>query len=430
MAGVLGDPRAALRGALLFCDPRAALRGALLAALLLGHTGCHSHDCTRGEPCAAAAAGSSATADAGANVVQSGAACVTQSVHALRGPAKPVDVVFVIDNSGSMNEEITQVRESLNRDFAAIIAQSGVDFRVIMISRFGTDGTDVCIEPPLGGAACSAGLAATNNMANRAFFHYDQAIGSTDGLCQVLATLDTPDQSGRAPNGWRAWLRPEAAKAFVIITDDSAQCEFREGSTLVQLGGVGADPYEDALAFHRALLAKAGAEFGQAPDARYQFFSIVGMAPNDAPTQPFFPYDGLRSETCDTAPSAGLMYQALSIATDALRYPVCEGRSFDAAFRVLARSVIQASKADCVFELPQAPAEHTLELSTVNLEYRPGDGSPGRRFDQVDAPAACKTDHSFYIRDRIELCPGACRVVQGDPMPEVNVLYGCMIVPE
>jgi hypothetical protein len=75
-----------------------------------------------------------------------------------------------------------------------------------------------------------------------------------------------------------------------------------------------------------------------------------------------------------------------------------------------------------------------LVLPTVNLEYRPGngdgDGAAARSFGQVDSPAACKDDHSFYVRDHIELCPAACKLVQADAAPEVNVLYGCMIVPE
>ena len=128
--------------------------------------------------------------------------------------------------------------------------------------------------------------------------------------------------------------------------------------------------------------------------------------------------------TCDTAPTPGLSYQALSVITDALRYPVCEGRTFDSVFRVLARSVIQASKADCVFELPEPPEDETIDLSTVNLEYAAPDGS-SRRFSQVAASQDCKNDHSFYIADRVELCPEACAVVQGDPDPVVDLLYAC-----
>src|SRR5262249_30208458 len=156
--------------------------------------------------------------------------------------------------------------------------------------------------------------------------------------------------------------RPEAEKEFVLITDDSAICSYGKGANAVQFGGEGADPYDDALRFHQALLKKSPAQFGVPPEIKYQFFSIIGLHPNDTPTQPYFPYQSLTSATCDPAPSPGLSYQALSIATDALRYPVCEGRSFDAVFQVLARSVIQASKAACVFELPKAPPHQSIDL--------------------------------------------------------------------
>src|SRR5215510_2565781 len=62
--------------------------------------------------------------DASVHVVGADEACSSTSVHAMRGPPRPVDVIFVIDNSGSMAEEIAAVRSNINKDFAAIIEQS------------------------------------------------------------------------------------------------------------------------------------------------------------------------------------------------------------------------------------------------------------------------------------------------------------------
>jgi len=76
------------------------------------------------------------------------------------------------------------------------------------------------------------------------------------------------------------------------------------------------------LLFHETLLAKAPAQFGVAPDVRYQFFSIVGLAASGAESQPLLPHQPLDPKTCDTAPAAGLSYQALSVITDALRWKV------------------------------------------------------------------------------------------------------------
>src|SRR5690348_17388461 len=59
---------------------------------------------------------------------------------------------------------------------------------------------------------------------------------------------------------------------------------------------------------------------------------------------------------------------------------------------VLARSVVEAAKADCSFELPQAPEGQTIARSTINVEYRPGDGAKAQRFEQVPDAGHCDPD--------------------------------------
>ena len=74
-----------------------------------------------------------------------------QTTRAERGAVKEVDIIFVVDNSGSMTDEIDAIRRNINDNFAAIIEASGVDYRVILLSQYGREGTNVCIEPPLAG---------------------------------------------------------------------------------------------------------------------------------------------------------------------------------------------------------------------------------------------------------------------------------------
>jgi hypothetical protein len=242
--------------------------------------------------------------------------------------------------------------------------------------------------------------------------------------------LDRADPEGRAPNGWRSFLRPEAQKALIVITDDSAVCTFEHGEISVAFGATAADPYEDALAFHRALLAISPEHFGVAPDVRYRFYSFVGMAPHASATEPWFPHEDLSAELCDTAASAGLAYQALSVITDALRYPVCEGRGFDSVFRALARSVIDSTKVSCVFQIPTAPVGQAINRRTVSLEYRAGGNAMPLPLGQVEDREACD-DRSFYLSgEQLELCPGACALVEGDPAARLDVLYACQVVPE
>ena len=361
--------------------------------------------------------------DGGPRVVGAEQACAMQSTRATPGLDKQVDIVFVIDNSGSMAEEIAAVRSNINVNFAQLIQESGVDFRVVLLSQFGSEGTGVCVDPPLAGAPCSAGLAASTS---DVFFHYDMPIDSFDPLCRLLQAFDQPDAAGRAPYGFRQWLRPEARKVFVLISDDSASCIWNSGDgSIVEFGTKEADPFKVALTFHETLLARSPEQFGTPPDTRYTFYSIVGIAPNEPPTEPWFPHHELNADACDTAPSPGLSYQALSVITDALRYPVCEGRGFDAVFRVLARSVVEAAKADCSFELPNAPPGQTIARSTINVEYEPGDGGEAQRFVQVPDTASCTATSFVLGESRIDLCPDACAAVQEDSKAEVRVLYGC-----
>jgi hypothetical protein len=97
---------------------------------------------------------------------------------------------------------------------------------------------------------------------------------------------------------------------------------------------------------------------------------------------------------------------------------------------VLARNVIEASKLACVFELPTAPTEQAIDRGGIRVEYGLNDGQPPQRLGQVADGTACNA-RSFYIRDeRIELCPEACAAVQADLSIEINLLYGCNVVPK
>jgi hypothetical protein len=406
---------------------RASAFGCLLVAGLaaIGLSGCAKGEelCSGSECDLEPEAPGARGRDGGARVVGEQQACAMQSTRATPGLDKQVDIVFVIDNSGSMTEEIAAVRENINVNFAQLIQDSGVDFRVVVLSQFGSEGNNVCVDPPLAGAPCSAGLEASTS---DVFFQYNLTIDSFDPLCKLLWAFDHPDAEGRAPYGYRQWLRAEAQKVFVLISDDSAACTYDSGDGFtLQLGGGAQDPFEVALSFHETLVGRSPEQFGTPPDTRYAFYSIVGLAPNDPATEPWFPHQELNPKACDTAPSPGLAYQALSVITDALRYPVCEGRGFDAVFRVLARSVVEAAKADCSFELPTAPRGQSIARATINVEYRAKGGDAPQRFTQVPDPSRC-TETSFVLGEtRIDLCPDACAAVQADREAELRVLYGC-----
>ena len=74
------------------------------------------------------------------------------STEEAAGTLRPVDIVWAIDSSPSMDDEIAIIQANLNA-FTNELAQSGLDYRVILISADrdisgnGMDFTGVCIPP-------------------------------------------------------------------------------------------------------------------------------------------------------------------------------------------------------------------------------------------------------------------------------------------
>ncbi len=135
------------------------------------------------------------------------------------------------------------------------------------------------------------------NTAN--FFHYSYDIQSNDSLTKLLGTYNLADVNGLAPMGWSQWLRMDAAKVFIEITDDEMY-----GLTAAQ--------------FETQLFAKTPKMFGDATARNYTFHSIIGLHENSPATKAWLPTDPEQTTKC-TAPSArpgavapGLIYQNLS----------------------------------------------------------------------------------------------------------------------
>src|SRR5690606_22066462 len=86
--------------------------------------------------------------------------------------------------------------------FAAAIGSSGIDYRVVMIaSDSGTNA--ICVPAPLANNNCGD---------NTNFKHVDTAVSSRNG--PALAVSEYPKYS--------SFLRPEAMKHFIFVTDDDS----------------------------------------------------------------------------------------------------------------------------------------------------------------------------------------------------------------
>ena len=352
------------------------------------------------------------------------AMCGEQSSEAKLSQVRPVDVIFVIDNSGSMSDEIKGVEENINENFARILNERGADYRVIMISDHGdSDSEQICIRAPLSGTDCNVIPAAPVN--GPRFFHYDRNVQSTDAWCHLLDTFNTADQHDFAPTGWQQWLREDALKVFVVVSDDGIGCTWNGGTFSAQSTG---NPVADAItlsnAFQAALLSLHPTQFGTALKPHYVWHSVIGVAAKSEPELPYVSAEPLQTSRCPTAVETANGYQMLSIGTGGLRFPVCGGAGFNSLFRAIAQQVVQGAGIDCNFPLPRPPAGKRLDLKSVVVEYQPGGGAKAQNLNMVTDDAC--TDAGFVVSGTdLTLCPQACNRVRGDAAAKLNVRFGC-----
>jgi hypothetical protein len=370
----------------------------------------------------------------GAGAGTSGA-CVVKNAEAMI-VKQPVDIILVLDNSGSMADELAAVETNINVNFANILNAVGIDYRVILVSRHrkdvraasGESSTSVCVEAPLSGL--TTGCPSPANpitvpapVFSTHFFQYNVKIESHDSLeIGILGGYNAPDtRTGLAPTGWQAWARPQAKKVFLEMSDDDE--------------GVSGDT--DILTpdqFIAQLTALVPANFGDAAHPAFVFHSIVGLAEKANPTDAYLPTEPIQMAKCtgngDNVTNAGVTYQQLSVRTGGLRFPICQFSGYDAVFNTIANDVITKSQLGCDFEIPDPPIATTLDLDKVAVKYTKGDGSGSVTFGQSTSLATCQSN-AFYIakdatgKDRIYLCTDTCRTVQADDMGSVEVLFTC-----
>ncbi len=131
---------------------------------------------------------------------------------------KPLDMVWVIDNSGSMNEEAANVRANLAAFVNALDKSS--DMKFMLLSKQGTTGTAVSLPNGLD--------------ANR-FVQYDAAIGSYDGPAQLIKRLNANINSGMP------FFRADSKKIIVFVTDDNSSMAAATFTMYLKNAGVASD---------------------------------------------------------------------------------------------------------------------------------------------------------------------------------------------
>lgn len=312
------------------------------------------------------------------------ASCATTEAAAIK---PPVDVIMSIDQSGSMSDDIANVKNNVNK-LSDFLKKTGLDYRVVMIGTPGTGTFNICVPPPLGVGAPSC---ASNPPIFRSV---NQNVQSNDTLKLILSTYSSATGSATA---WADFLRKDAVKVFVPITDDNAK------------GVLGAD-------FDTQLLAKPGGQFGTAAKRNYVMFPIMGA--------PAFPAE---SPKCGSnAVNTGPEYIAVAKLTKGKWFPICL-TDFGPVFEEIAKDI--ATSVACELTIPPPPKGETLDPAKVNVTYTPGTppGAPTDVLRDDSKPCDAGANGWQYNADKtkILLCGDACTKVKADLGAKVNVQFGC-----
>lgn len=319
----------------------------------------------------AGAAGSSSGGQAGSRMVmEECAASMAQATDMTS--VVPADIIFAIDSSRSMDQEIEFVQTYMN-EFSQQIADAGVDARVILIG----EPMAICIGAPLGSGTCP------DDANPPAYIHVPTPVGSRDGLNIIIDSYAD----------WSMHLRPGATKSFVIVSDDDAT-----------------DPPNNSAATFAANLTALD-------PVMFEKWSFNGV---------------YCFTECDQAAAIGQVYVDLVAETEGVGGDLCL-QDFQPVFDRLAEQIITTSGTEitCEWTLPAAPTgkSFTRELVTAT---RGSDGGATLPLTQVASADACAAGGWYFDSllnpSKILACPSTCTELQGQTGGRVDVTFGCEAV--
>lgn len=287
---------------------------------------------------------------------------------------KPVDILFAIDTSGSMSQEAASVVANMN-DFSAQIVASGADARVVLIAA-----DSMCIDPPLGSGQCDG----ADDNPDR-YLHVGEVVNSTDSLDVILETSDQ----------WIGFMRPDAARHVVVVSDDNATMKPEQ--------------------FHAKFTALPGS-------AGYTFHAIVSALDPDGEC-------GSDPACCDLTADEGTVYLQLIAKTGGVFGDLCD-QDFAPVFAALAAHIVETAPIGCTWPLPP-PGEDAYDYAAADVRFTL-DGAAYSDMNRVADLVACPTGVPAWYYDDPETptqllaCPWTCDLLTASPAASVAIDLPCL----
>ena len=295
-----------------------------------------------------------------------------------------VDIIWVIDSSGSMWDEAQRVATNINA-FATDIGSASIDYRVVILTTVDlvTAGTP---------------LATSGN--------YLFVAANVDSQNSLAILRDLYGQ-------YSSFLRPDAVTHFVILTDDES--DFNLLLT----------PAERANAFRNEMQGLLGKSFYAHAIASEDAGGGAACMPSDPAACPF----GMTIPGMCGASAPGFTYYELAKLTSALTVSVCIA-DWSEVFGPLKEAVIESAPLPCNYAIPAPPDNKKLDAAKVNVQYLPAEGGE-QLFPRADGLEACAGHLAWYYDDpdapqEVLLCEDACKMVAAGGT--INITFGCETV--
>lgn len=280
--------------------------------------------------------------------------------------ARPVDIIWAVDTSPSMNAEKQGVRDNLNV-FAQQIGAANIDVHVVLIAEPINEG-GMCVDAPLGSGSCP------NDHNPPKYHHEPDWVGSHNALGRFLYEL----------KDYKVALRENSIKYFAVVTDDDAEIDAATFSS--QIASLEGGIVKDWKMFGMFCANK---------DSGQVYTTLVNQT------------GGVFVELCSASPNFQSVF-------DELANEVIENKTLDCGW------AIPEPPADQEFNKDKVNVEYTPGGGGASQSlYYVGDASQcsaqgGWYYDNTSAPT------------RIEVCPATCDEIQNDLSGKIDILFGCL----
>ncbi len=301
--------------------------------------------------------------------------CTASSAMVEEGYA-PIDIIYVVDSSGSMSNEAERVQENMNA-FSTALGALDLDYHVVMI----TTSSYVSVPPPLGGSP--------------RYMLIDRPVSSNEPLRALLDEYPT----------YSSFLRRSAITHFVAVTDDESDVTAADFKMQMERNLM------RNFIFH-AIASEMGTTSFTNPEGACQ---VSGGGFGDGAAAP------------------GLQYYELAHLTGGLTFSICTpADEWAGLFDTLTAAIAVPMALPCRYEVPSAPDGMELDPFQVNVRFTSGTG-----MEQVlpyaggmaGADTDCTAGGWYYesdAHDVILICPNTCSQIESDAAARLDLIFGCM----